>query len=332
MNTVDSSASSCQVCANAHDNQVHRAREMMYGLRTPFRYLECSGCGCLQLMDPPVELGAFYPADYYSYSGSSVRKFATLDAALKRLRARAWLGEGGLGPATLGRILLRAYGPTPQLEWLKYMGLRQNDPILDVGCGAGDLLRELQRDGFENLSGVDPFIDAEIDHGQGLRIHKLTLSDLEGQYALVMLHHSFEHMADPASVVREIHRLLRPGGWALIRIPVADSLAWRDYGVDWVQLDAPRHLFLHTRKSMETLARAAGLSIARVDCDGTGFQFWGSELYRQNIALREEDVKGRTGADRFTSAELSGFEQRAAEANARDQGDQAVFYLRSDGE
>ena len=179
---------------------------------------------------------------------------------------------------------------------------------------------------------MDPLIDAEIDHGQGLRIHKLTLSDLEGQYALVMLHHSFEHMADPASVVREIHRLLRPGGWALIRIPVADSLAWRDYGVDWVQLDAPRHLFLHTRKSMETLARAAGLSIARVDCDGTGFQFWGSELYRQNIALREDDMKGRTGADRFTSAELSGFEQRAAEANARDQGDQAVFYLRSDGE
>ena len=332
MKFADPAAPACRICANDRENRIHDAREMMYGLRDPYAYLECAACGCVQLLDPPGDMEAAYPGDYYSYGGGDRRRLAALDAALKRLRAGACLGEGGPATRVLGSLLLRIFGSTPQLRWMKRMGIRRDDPVLDVGCGAGDLLRELQRDGFRNLTGADPYIGADIDHGGGLRIRKASLPDLDASYALIMLHHSFEHMDDPASVLRHLHRLLRPGGRVLIRIPVADGRAWRDYGVDWVQLDAPRHLYLHTRRSLEILAGPAGFTIDRIDCDSTGFQFWGSELYRRDIALREEDDRGRSGSDRFTAAELAEFERRAAELNAEGEGDQAAVYLRRAGD
>jgi 2-polyprenyl-3-methyl-5-hydroxy-6-metoxy-1,4-benzoquinol methylase len=73
-----------------------------------------------------------------------------------------------------------------------------------------------------------------------------------------MLHHSFEHMDNPCGVLKQIDKLLNPDGELLIRIPVSDSFAWRKYGVDWFQLDAPRHFFLHTTKSIALLAKNSG--------------------------------------------------------------------------
>jgi SAM-dependent methyltransferase len=190
------------------------------------------------------------------------------------------------------------------------------------------LLQELQADGFTDLTGADPFIDWDLDYGPGLKILKTDLSRLDRQFSLIMLHHSLEHMPEPAAIFGELHRLTRSGGRLLIRIPVADSRAWRDYGVDWVQLDAPRHLYLHTRRSLELLAQKAGFGIDRVEHDSTAFQFWGSELYRRDIPLRDVDDDGREGEARFQPAELADFSDRAEALNASGTGDQAVFFLR----
>jgi hypothetical protein len=45
-----------------------------------------------------------------------------------------------------------------------------------------------------------------------------------------------------------------------------------------VQLDCPRHLAIHTSRSMEQAAGLAGLTIAKTVYDSSAFQFWGSEL------------------------------------------------------
>src|SRR5690606_13797018 len=164
----------------------------------------------------------------------------------------------------------------------------------------------------------------------GLRLLRRGIEEMEGEaeFDLVMLHHSFEHMPDPAETLRHVHRLLKPGRAALVRIPVADSWAWRHYGADWVQLDAPRHLFLHTRRSIALLAARAGLEVERVVHDSTAFQFWGSEQYREGIPLRHARSYARNpSGSAFTAAEIREFEQRAAELNARGEGDQAAFYL-----
>jgi hypothetical protein len=59
----------CQICGNARDNRLHRAREMMLGLRDEFEYVECAACSTLQIKAIP-DLSRYYPRDYYSFGES----------------------------------------------------------------------------------------------------------------------------------------------------------------------------------------------------------------------------------------------------------------------
>ncbi|MBC8422502.1 class I SAM-dependent methyltransferase [bacterium] len=234
------------------------------------------------------------------------------------------------GGDPLGALLLRLIGTAPQLEWLARMGLDYDASILDVGCGAGVLLRELRRDGFRNLRGIDPFIAGDLDLGCGVRVHRRGLDAHDGRHDLVMLHHSLEHMPDQPGVFGHLRRLVRPGGWLLIRIPVADSLAWREYGVDWVQLDAPRHFYLHTRRSLDRLAGGAGFARRRLEHDSTGFQFWGSEQYRRDVPLHDPRSElSRPDRSLFGRGALAEFERRARALNVSGEGDQAVFFYQA---
>ena len=116
----------------------------------------------------------------------------------------------------------------------------------------------------------------------------------------------------------------------MLRIPVASSAAFATYGADWVQLDAPRHLYLYTAKSLEYLARAAGFALFKVVDDSSAFQFWASEQYRQDIALRDPRSYGvNPTRSMFTAQQIDAFTRHADELNASGQGDQAGFDLRA---
>jgi hypothetical protein len=158
---------------------------------------------------------------------------------------------------------------------------------------------------------------------------KRTLDGMSGTYRFIILNHSMEHMDDQHASMGHIRRLLDDEGIALVRIPIAGGHAWRTYGADWVQLDAPRHLFLHTAKSMDILARGAGLAVDEVDYDGTAFQFWGSEQYRRDIPLRDErSYQVNPKRSVFTPEQIKQYGRLAAELNAKGDADQASFYLK----
>jgi SAM-dependent methyltransferase len=313
----------CAICGHIEGNRTHAVREMMFGLSDAFTYLECAGCGCLQLAEPPSDLSSYYPDDYYAYVPGRGKSWRGLRNRLKRRRARARLYGGD----PLGSLLLRLLGTTPHLEWMAWLGLGFDASILDVGCGAGEMLRELRRDGFRDLEGIDPFIEADLDLGGGVRVERHGLDEHVGTHDLVMLNHSLEHMPGQPAVFAHLRRVVRPGGWLLVRIPVVDCFAWREYGVDWVQLDAPRHLYLHTRRSLDILASAVGFVRRRVLYDSTGFQFWGSEQYRRDVPLRDSrSVASRADSPLFDRETLARFEARARELNDAGEGDQAAFF------
>ena len=114
-----------------------------------------------------------------------------------------------------------------------------------------------------------------------------------------------------------------------MRIPLVSSHAWEHYGVIWVQLDAPRHLYLHSRESFERLTRDAGLEPTEVVYDSDDFQFWGSEQYASGIPLKSERSHS-TNPSRsiFSRAEIRTFRKKADELNRESRGDVASFYLR----
>lgn len=312
---------SCRICQNQQHNRLHTVREMMFGYRNTFRYLECGSCGCLQLVEQPDDLAKYYPEDYYSYQGRSedVIIQRSVSKTVKR-RLKAWLLDYYLqGNSVAGKLLHAKF--SGYYPWIRHNMLTSHSRILDVGCGSGELLLRMYNDGFRDLTGIDPYIPEDIRYSCGITIHKQELTDLQGTFDCIMLHHAFEHMDHPADVLRTINHLLSDNGIVLIRIPVADSFAWKKYGVNWVQLDAPRHFYLHTRQSMQFLCAQSSFVIEEIMHDSWHLQFSGSERYCRDIPLVDKTPL-------FTDEEIRRFSQEAIVLNQKGEGDAACFFLR----
>ena len=311
----------CRICGAEAEHPRFEARERMFGWGDRFGYFQCGRCGCLQIDSVPADLARFYGNGYYAYGTPAYRNPLTAWLSGRRDAWALW------GHSPVGRWLHRKR-PRSDLLCLRRLQLKRSARVLDVGCGAGHFLYALRERGFVNLLGVDPFLASDIHYPNGLVIERKDVAAVQGEWDLVCFHHSFEHIPDQQATLASAARLLAPGGVCLLRLPIVPSVAWREYGVDWVQLDAPRHLYLHSEDSLRTLATQVGLRLDAVQHDSTAFQFWGSEQYRRGIALRDPRSLAQDPASTlFTAAELAAFERRAQAANAAQAGDQAAFYL-----
>jgi SAM-dependent methyltransferase len=307
----------CRICG-AGDGTPHVVREMMFGSRARFEYFRCAGCGCLQLVND-VDLESHYPPQYHSYQPQP--RPNGLRARLRKLR-----NAGVFRGHPIGRMLAMA-APYPVYaaeRWLGRMNVTPTTRILDVGCGSGELVRDLVEAGFLDAHGIDPFLPENILAHLPHTVRKARLDQVAGDFDVVMLHHVLEHVPDPLGVLAGVVRVLRPGGYCLVRIPVIPSFAWDRYRENWVQLDAPRHVFVHSEKSLSLLAARAGLHLEHMEYDSTEFQFTGSELYARDVPL------GALNAS-YTASQLRGYRRTAKRLNRERRGDQAAFYLRKPG-
>jgi 2-polyprenyl-3-methyl-5-hydroxy-6-metoxy-1,4-benzoquinol methylase len=292
---------------------------MMLGLGEEFTYYECAGCGCLRLVNVPEDMSRYYPENYYSYArGHSLGSFVR--------GQRAAFARNGVNP--VGALMSWLYGHDRALESIARLKLSKDASVLDIGCGSGGLLLNLKRAGFKNLTGSDPFLPADMEKNS-VRLLKGSLFELDDEFDVVMLHHAFEHMAEPELVLKQVRKLLGHNGVAILRTPIADSDAWRSYGVNWHQLDAPRHLFIHTTKSMAILAAASGLSISETVHDSTLLQFVISEEYIRDIPQADQRSYTRNPfRSIFGLDQIRSFHRRAHQLNETQTGDSACFYLR----
>jgi SAM-dependent methyltransferase len=323
MLSKDTSEMKCKICGNAKENQIYEAREMMFGYKDVFDYFHCSQCNCLQIKDFPKDISKYYPDNYYSCQMIPYR--TKIKKYLLGLRDNYALFNTGF----IGKLLCNKY-PNERLRCLSYpLQVHKDTSILDVGCGTGSLLYSLRKLGFKNLLGVDPFNSQDIEYANGLKILKKEIHDVKNKWGMVMFHHSFEHIPDPVKTLQTVSGLLAPSGKCIIRIPISSSYAWVHYGVNWVQLDAPRHFYLHSVESMHILADQAKLDLYKVIYDSTSFQFWGSEQYIKDIPLLDKrSYANNPRSSIFSKEQIHDFDKRAKVLNETEQGDQAVFYLR----
>lgn len=311
--------SACTICQNTEHNKNYIVREMMFGLRTPFNYTKCAECGCMQLENKPSDMAPYYPSEqYYSFHTSSLSPVKTFfkNYILGKL-FNYYLGHFSF----VGFIASRFYYLQKKYGWIECLkGIDKSATILDIGSGAGKYLDELKQAGFEKITGIDPYIEADITTSLGVSIFKKQIAAVTGKYDFIMLNHAFEHMDHPREILQNIHGLLNPNGQLLIRIPVIDCYSWEKYGVNWFQIDAPRHLYLHTKKSMDILAKQTSFAIQSIVYDSNDYQFIFSEKYVLDKTLIEPFS--------FPKKSIQDWRKMAKALNKKKQGDQACFILK----
>jgi SAM-dependent methyltransferase len=242
---------------------------------------------------------------------------------------RKWSARALGKKSIVGWVLSELYFENRAMMAVWRANTSQNDRILDVGCGAGNLLRDLQYFGYRNLIGADPFIAGDLEYEGGLTIYKKELENMTGTYDLIMMHHSLEHMSVPGEILRSASRLLAPNGTIIVRLPLASSYAWRNYGVSWAQLDAPRHLFLHTHSSIRMLAKEAGLVVDRVDHEADDGTFWASEAYQRGVTMNDRRFPNKSLWNRVLSLPKNRrWRKLATEINLKGEADMVCFFLK----
>ena len=151
-------------------------------------------------------------------------------------------------PSKLGAFLTKNFfGP-------KDLGLE----ILDIGCGDGEFLNVFSDLGLEAM-GVDisPTDSKHEIHKADLEVDKLPFKD--GSVNFVFSKSVIEHMNNPLNLMNEAHRVLIPGGKAVIMTPSWEHNYWGPFYIDHT------HVTPFTRHSLEEALKMAGFQDIKVE-------------------------------------------------------------------
>jgi 2-polyprenyl-3-methyl-5-hydroxy-6-metoxy-1,4-benzoquinol methylase len=213
-----------------------------------FGYVRCKSCGLVQINPQPerAEVERRYRegsgAEYLSYElaneGAFLRlqELALQDAGFEEIEAA--LKHGG--------------APRPR--------------VLDVGCATGALLEKLRDRGWDCV-GVELSPAADYArHERGLDVRGESLEESRfppARFDLVLASHLIEHLNDPAAFVREVFRLLAPGGYFLATTPNIAGFQARLFGSRWRSAIFD-HLYLFSATTLSALLRQSGFAVERV--------------------------------------------------------------------
>jgi len=265
----------CRICNNYHNNQIYLTKEMLNGTKETFNYMKCSNCGCLQILDIPKDISQYYTSNYYSF-----RYENRIKTFLRMQWAKYSYNNNKLN--IIGWLIFLLKGDYIDITYLKKLNLKFNTRILDVGCGMGHTLVTLSSIGFNNLMGVDPFIDNSCEKNS-IKILKKYITELDGEFDLIMSNWSFEHMDNQLEILTNFNRLLDKNGTIILRIPIVDSLAWKEYNVNWYNMDPPRHLYIHSYESLNIILKKAGLNVVNVYHESNWLSLFHSDCYKNDI-------------------------------------------------
>jgi SAM-dependent methyltransferase len=228
----------CPSCGSSERRFLFDGSDRLHGLPGTFPVMLCAACHSAYLAQRPLELDAYYPVESY--------------AAYDHANTGQHYSRG----------VWRNYGLRQRrrlLDHLKPAG----GYLLDVGCGSGDFLALMQAEGRWQVSGLEPNAAAgryaRETRGLDVRIGRLPDQALPTQiFDVITMWHVLEHVPDPAAVLAEVRRLLKPEGVLIVAVPLSDSVEAVWFKANWAGYDVPRHLVTFTRVSLSQFALRQG--------------------------------------------------------------------------
>jgi SAM-dependent methyltransferase len=192
----------------------------------------CRNCGLLitHPMPAPDQLDRYYPPRYrgnrHSFTGR-------MRVALRRRAIESFFPRGFRGR------------------------------LLDVGCGDGAFVLEMQRRGWDVCSTEIDAATVQRLRANGVDAKLPSIAEQEGfsnPFDAVTCWHVMEHVDRPQQVACWVATQLKPLGIFQTTVPNVASLQARLFGRHWLHLDVPRHLYHFTPKTLESVLRSADFS------------------------------------------------------------------------
>jgi ubiquinone/menaquinone biosynthesis C-methylase UbiE len=234
----------CCVCEIDDATEIGTGEDFEYRTSTDkFYMMQCNSCGLVYL-NPRPEVSEFeriYPSNYHAFDFSE-EDFGIVYKIRSKLEAK--------------RVL----------SWCK--GLNDDAKIIDTGCGDGFHLSLLEKYGNKNwtLEGID--IDkraAQMAEDKGLKVHVGSIDEInlpKNSYDLAIMVQTIEHVAEPAQVLRAVHRILKPGGKVVVVTDNTESFDFKLFKKSyWGGYHFPRHWNLFNRRSLTKLAENTGFEV-----------------------------------------------------------------------
>ncbi len=221
---------SCHVCDGTRIYYLFSAAD--------YRVVRCDDCGLVFLNPQPAdeELAKIYNANYFL--GSESEEGRRTAAEVKQATAKSYLAE-----------IRRYRGPA-------------DGRLLEVGCGEGDFLELAEADGW-NVTGIE-YSSAACDSARRrLKRGQIHCGELRQaalpaeQFDLCVISDVLEHVRSPLEFLREIHRVLKPGGTLFVATPSTDSWSARLLRQKWMEFKA-EHLTYFDRQTLQTALFKSG--------------------------------------------------------------------------
>ena len=143
--------------------------------------------------------------------------------------------------------------------------------LLDIGCATGHFLRDMEKLGSWDLMGVETSA-----HAAGIARDQYNLDVFAGTieeanypdqfFDVITMWDVVEHLHNPLGSLFEINRILKEDGILVFRVPNGDSWDAKLFGSTWAGLDAPRHLFVFTPKTISMMLHLSKFKILGASC------------------------------------------------------------------
>ena len=137
-------------------------------------------------------------------------------------------------------------------------------PALDYGCGNAAFTVALQ-EAFPNFQVIGADMQQEPPKALAQSQYRsyAELTEMRGQYSLILCRHVLEHSYDPVGQLKKLSDLLMPGGVLVVEVPSLETKARILFGKYWDNYYVPFHPIHFTREALRKTFLAANFNVIR---------------------------------------------------------------------